>query len=267
MAERSPEKNSKTGKYRPSCPIDTLSEAGPDEVECDDCALDPMCRILDYNEGENRPPEGILLRRQAVKRGETLFWMGDPFRSIFAVKAGSFKTLVPLEQEGERVIGIHLPGELIGAEALSARQYSCTARALEPGSVCELRMARLEESGRAVEVLQRGVIELLGREVAFSHALTSSLIRQSGEQRVAAFLLNLSGRLDARGMRGAEFTLQMSRSDMASYLGLAGETVSRLLTKFQKSGALTIRHKRVCLKDRELLERFAVPAEGRPHRR
>lgn len=267
MVERKPENNTEVDARPRSCRIDTASEARADEVECDDCALDPMCRILDYNEGDNRPPEGILLRRQAVNRGKSLFWIGDPFRSIFAVKSGSFKTLIPLQQGGERVIGIHLPGELIGAEALSARRYSCTARALEPSSVCELRMERLQESGRDLEVLQRGIIELLGREVAFSHALTGSLIRQSAEQRVAAFLLNLAVRFDARGMRGAEFTLNLSRADMASYLGLAGETVSRLLTKFRKVGALTLRRKRVRLKDRELLERLAACAGGRPQRR
>ena len=267
MVEQKPRNSTKVDVQPRSCRIDRVSEVEADGVECDDCALDPMCRILDYNQGENRPPDGILLRRQAVNRGNTLFLMGDPFRSIFAVKSGSFKTLIPLHQGGGQVIGIHLPGELIGAEALSTRRYSCTARALEPSSVCELRMARLEESGRSLEVLQRGVIELLGREVAFSHALSNSLIRQSGEQRVAAFLLNLSVRLDARGMHGAEFSLSLSRSDMASYLGLAGETVSRLLTKFQKVGALTIRHKHVCLKDRKLLEQFAARAGGRsPHR-
>ena len=234
---------------------------GPEEVECEDCALDPMCQILDYNEGDNPPPEGILLRRQAVRRGETLFRAGDPFRSVFAVKSGSFKTLILLEGGRERVIGLHLPGELIGAEALSTGHYSCTARALETGSVCELRTGRLSDSGRSVEVMQRGIIELLGREVAFRHLLSSSLIRQSGEQRLAAFLLNLSERLMARGAGGVEFTINMSRSDIASYLGLATETVSRLLTKFQKAGILGIRHKRVRIKEREQLERIAA-AEG-----
>ena len=254
-------------REKPHCECSPPNGTGPEEVECEDCALDPMCRILDYNEGANPPPEGILLRRQSVRRGETLFRMGDPFRSVFAVKSGSFKTLILLEQGGERVIGLYLPGELIGAEAMSTGHYSCTARALETGSVCELRVGRLPESGRSIEALQRGIIDLLGREVAFRHQLSSSLIRQSGEQRLAAFLLNVSERLTARGSGGKEFTIHMSRSDIASYLGLATETVSRLLTKFQKAGLLFIRHKRVRIKEREQLERIAAAEGTGPQRR
>ncbi len=227
------------------------------EVDCDVCALDPVCRILEYDEGDIPLPPGILLRRKAVRRGGTLFKCGDPFQSIFAVKSGSFKTLVSSKKGGDRIIGFHLPGELMGAEALAGKYYGCTARALEPGSVCELRIQRLSETGRAVELLQQGVIELLGREVAFSHAISSSLIRQSAEQRLAAFFLNLSNRLSGRGIRCAGFMLYLSRRDTASYLGLASETVSRLLGQFQKLGILTVKNRRICVIDVAFLERLA----------
>ncbi len=216
-----------------------------------------MCRILEYDEGEIPLPTGILLRRQAVRRGQALFKSGDVFRSIFAVKSGSFKTLIPSPQGEERIIGFHLPGELMGAEALSGKRYECTARALEPGSVCELRIWRLSETGRAVESLQQGVIELLAREVASIHAISRSLIRQSAEKRLAAFFLDLSSRLGTRGMLGTGFMLQMSRRDTASYLGLASETVSRLLSRFQKLGILAVKNKSVRVIDTAHLERLA----------
>ncbi len=235
-----------------SCP-----EGERKEVECEDCSLDPLCLLLDYAGDDSGLPPGILLRRQSVARGESIFRKGDPFRSLFAVKSGSFKTLNPVPDGPDQVIGFHLPGELIGVEGVAAGSYSCTARALEPSSICELRMERLSESGRPMEILQRGIIELLGKEVAFQHTLKTPLIRQSAEQRIAAFILNMHQRLEQGGLGGKDFTLSMSRSDIGSYLGLASETVSRVMTRFQKMGLVTIQRKRVILEDPKRLAAFA----------
>jgi CRP/FNR family transcriptional regulator len=203
--------------------------------------------LIDYGEGASRIPGGILLRRQQVARGETIFREGAPFRSIFAVKSGSFKSLICPQEGGDQVVGFHFAGELIGTDGVADDRYTCTATALEPSSVCELRLERLPETGRPLELLQQGVIALLGQEVAFNHSLGAALIRQNGDQRVAAFLLNVSRRLHLRGMPCLRFYLNMSRTDIASYLGLAGETVSRMLTRFQREGVLALRRKHVQL--------------------
>ncbi len=221
----------------------------PLEVECDACGLDPICQVLDYAEAGSGVPEGVLLRRQPVARGEILFQASEVFSSIYAIKSGSFKTYTSSPGGGDRVIGFHQPGELIGVEAVSSGSYPCTARALEPSSVCELRISRLPEAGRPNEVVQQALIQLLGSEVAFSHIVITALIQQNGEQRLAAFLLNISNRRLERGLPESEFYLQMSRADIANYLGLASETVSRLLTRFQNQGLITLRRKQVLLRD------------------
>jgi len=215
------------------------------EVECEDCGLDPICMVLDYAGEESGVPEGILVRRRPIERGETLFHRDDPFRYLYAVKSGTFKTLIPHQERSDQVVGFHLPGELIGAEAMAGERYPCTARALEASSVCELCLERLPDAGRPLEALQRSIIELLGKEVAFNHELIGSLVHQTAEQRVAGFLLSLSDRLQRRGMPGTEFTLTMSRSDIGNYLGLASETVSRIMTRFQGQGLIRIQRKRV----------------------
>jgi len=228
------------------------------EVECENCGLDPICVVLDYAETESGVPEGILLRRRPVARGETIFRFEDPFRSIFAVKSGSFKTFIPHRNRGDQVVGFQLAGELIGVESIVSDSYPCTARALENSSVCELRLERLPETGKPLEALQRSVIELLGKEVAFHHELISSLVHQSAEQRIAGFLLSLSDRLQRRNMPCAEFNLSMSRTDIGNYLGLASETVSRILTRFQKSGWVRLQRKRASLIDRSALEELTA---------
>lgn len=228
------------------------------EVECRDCGLDPICMVLDYAQEASGVPEGVLLRRRPLERGETVFRQGDPFRSIFAVKSGSFKTFLLPTARSRQVIGFQFPGELIGVEAMSQKIYPCTARALEKSSVCELRLARLPESGRPLEVLQASIIELMGNEVAFNHRLVSSLVHQSAEQRIAGFILSLSSRLARRGLPGMAFTLTMSRTDIGNYLGLASETVSRVLTRMGRSGAVRLLRKRVLILDRNALEQLAA---------
>jgi len=209
--------------------------------------------LLEYAEDDSNLPEGILLRRRPVARGETLFRTGDPFHSVFAVKSGSFKTLLPSQSGQDQIIGFHFPGETMGTAGVAEGIYPCTARALEVSTICEVRMERLEESGQSAEMLQRAIIEMLGKEVSFNNTLMTSLIRQSAEQRIGAFLLNLSQRLKVRGQTGEEFSLSMSRSDMGSYLGLASETVSRVLTRFQKAELIELDKKRVHLLSPERL--------------
>lgn len=223
------------------------------EVDCNYCNLDPLCALLEYAEKDSALPEGILLRRRPVMRGESLFRNGDPFYSVFAVKSGSFKTLLPSQSGHDQIIGFHFPGETLGTAGVAEGIYPCTARALEASTICEVRMERLEESGRSTEMLQRAIIEMLGKEVAFNNALLTSLIRQSAEQRIGAFLLNLSQRLRSHGQTEVEFMLTMSRSDMGSYLGLASETVSRVLTRFQKAGLIALDKKRVQIAQSEEL--------------
>lgn len=238
---------------RSTCATHGCSAKMGREVDCSYCNLDPLCLLLDYAENQNNLPDGILLRRRPVMRGESLFRAGDPFYSVFAVKSGSFKTLLPTQSGHDQIIGFHFPGETMGTAGVAEGVYPCTARALEASTICEVRMERLDESGKSTEMLQRAIIEMLGREVAFNNSLLTSLIRQSAEQRIGAFLLNLSQRLRAHGQPEMDFMLSMSRSDMGSYLGLASETVSRVLTRFQKSGLIALDKKRVQLLQSEKL--------------
>ncbi|MES9924036.1 MAG: helix-turn-helix domain-containing protein [Candidatus Thiodiazotropha endolucinida] len=206
-----------------------------------------MCQVLEYAEPGSGVPSGILLRRQSVKKGEMLFGAEQLFKAVYAVKSGSFKAMIPDLNRQERVVGFYLPGDLIGIEGMANQHYSYSVRALEAGSVCVLDIGRLTESGRPTEAIQRALIDMLGREVALNHSQTASLIRQNADQRLAAFILALALRTSLRGLGGDRLYLGMSRSDMASYLGLARETVSRVLTRFQKEGLIQLRNQSLML--------------------
>lgn len=240
------------------CALRHVAGLDESEVACEDCGLDPMCTVLDYGEAGSGISESLLMRRKPVSAGEVLFSAGHPFDAIYAVKSGSFKSLTSDSRSAERVVGFYFPGELVGVEGMADQRYASTVRALEPGQVCVLHLEHLQGAPRPPERLQQALIEMLSREVAVNRQLMTALVRQNAEQRVAAFLLSLSERLRRRGFDADLFSLRMSRGDIGSYLGLARETVSRLLTRFQQQGMIRLRQRQMQLMDTEQLRLIAT---------
>lgn len=224
-----------------------------DEVACSACGLDPMCSLLEYAESGSGIPEGVLQRRRPVSRGESVYQKGDAFCSVFAIKSGSFKSIETMDGQHEQVVGFHLAGELMGAEGMAQGVYPSSGVALESSQVCELRIDRLPETGKSLELMQQRIIRLLGEEVAFSHELISTLVHKRADRQVCSFLLNLSHRLEHRDMPDTDFSLEMSQSDIGSFLGLANATVSRVLTRLHKSGIIRLRHRGIRILDSKAL--------------
>ncbi|MCG8050549.1 MAG: helix-turn-helix domain-containing protein [Candidatus Thiodiazotropha endolucinida] len=222
------------------CQQPEVDDPSRQEVACCDCGLNPLCQVVDYGASDLADSKLVLRRRQPMQRGELLFSAKQPFSALFAVKSGSFKAISVDLSGKERVVGFYLPGDLIGAEGIANRVHSFTVRALEESAICRMDLPQMPQSGRGNEMLQGALIHMLGEEVSINHLVTSSLIQQNAEQRLAAFILNLSVRCGMRGLSQYQLGLSMSRSDIASYLGLARETVSRTLTRFQNYGLIGI---------------------------
>jgi len=218
-------------------------------VACRDCTLFQLCLPLGIDDAALEQLDKIIKRRKPLKRNEHLFEVGNPFHAIYAVRSGSIKTYAPTEDGKEQVIGFHLPGELLGLDAINDGRHPCGARALEITSVCEIPFTRLEELGNRIPGLQHQILRIMSKEILDDHTLLTLLARKSAEERLAAFLLSLSVRFQRRGFSAKEFHLSMSRSDIGNYLGLAVETVSRIFTRFQSEQLLTAHRKHVMLHD------------------
>jgi CRP/FNR family transcriptional regulator len=150
-----------------------------------------------------------------------------------------------------------LPGELVGLDALEHDNHMCAAVAMETVHVCELPLAQLEEMCHRLPGLPHRILRLIGREVAAKHAMLLLLGKRSAKERLATFLLNLASRFRQRGFSEKEFNLSMPRDDIANYLGLARETVSRLLTRFEVDGLLSVQRRRVRIHDMDRLQALA----------
>ncbi len=233
------------------------------KVACRSCTLHELCLPLGIEGEELERLDRIIRRRRPLRRGDYLFRRGDAFRALYAVRSGAVKTYTLDEAGREQVTGFHLPGELVGLDAIGEGRHPLAARALERTSVCEIPFERLEPLTVEIPGLRRQLLRLMSRELVEDEAHLALLGQRDAEGRLAAFLLSLSQRYARRGFSAEEFRLPMSRTDLASYLGLAVETVSRLFTRFQGEGLLEVERKQVRLRDPEGLRALAVGG-GRP---
>ncbi len=233
------------------------------KVACKDCNLFQLCLPVGIDAGELEELDGIIKRRRPIKRGEHLFHVGSPFQAIYAVRSGSIRTYTPTEDGHEQVTGFHLPGELLGLDAIHLKHHPCAAKALETTSICEIPFDRLEELSTRLPSLQHQLLTVMSKELLHDQSLLMLLGKKSAEERLAALLLSLSERYQRRGFSPTDFYLSMSRNDIGNYLGLAVETVSRLFSRFQDDGVLIVQRKHICIQDLPQLRTIANSKGGK----
>ena len=166
------------------------------------------------------------------------------------MRGGFFKTYLIEASGREQVLGFHLPGELIGLDAIWPQKHQCNAVALSMATVCELPYGALTDLSEKLPGLQQSLLRLLSKELALSHSLAGDF---TAEERVAGFLMSLSSRMKLRGLSETNLTLAMSRRDLANYLRLATETVSRVFSRFEQDGLIAVDRREVTLRDPERL--------------
>lgn len=187
----------------------------------------------------------IVKRRRPVAHKERLFLAGAESKSLYVAREGSFKTVAFSESGQEQVIGFHLPGELIGLDALAAGYHRCDAIALEPAGVCDVPLSDLERVAAQVPGLQRQLLRVIGRSVGLAHDHMEMLGRRQASERVLLFLHGLAERYGVLGHADDLIELPMSREDIANYLGLVIETVSRSFRRLQDDGVIAVRGRQV----------------------
>ncbi len=217
------------------------------KIACKNCSLSTLCLPLGLESGDIDKLDQIVKRNRPLHRGDHLFRQGDQFGSLYAVKTGSIKTYAPSQDGGEQVLGFHLPGELIGLDAIEESKHHCSAKVLETTAVCEIPFGRLENLSRHLPSLQHQLFRLLSREIGHDEDMFTLLGKRNAEERLAAFLISLSERFKKRGFSASDFHLSMSRHEIGNYLGLAVETVSRLFTRFQDEGLIKVERRHIQL--------------------
>ncbi len=226
------------------------------KVACSSCSLRELCLPVGLSAADIEQVDELVGARRALRRGEVLFHAGDRFESLFAVRTGFFKTRISSEDGRDQVTGFQMAGELLGLDGISEDRHSCDAVALEDSQVCMIPYGRLEELSHKVTNLQRQFHRVMSREIVRDHGVMLLLGGMRAEARLAAFVLNLTQRLQARGFSGTSLVLRMTREEIGSYLGLKLETVSRAFSRFQEDGLLEVKQRDIRVLDEPGLRRL-----------
>jgi CRP/FNR family transcriptional regulator, anaerobic regulatory protein len=214
-------------------------------TSCEHCALNGVC-LPEGLAGKARSEfTALIFQHRRLQAGQALFRAGEVFNNLYFVKTGSLKTVVLLDDGREQVTGFHFPGDALGVDAITSPTHPSEAIALEDTYVCAIPFAQLTRLSQRVEHLQIYVQRLLAREVVRDQGLMLLLGRMHADERVAAFLINISRRFKARGYSAVEFTLSMAREEIGNYLGLTMETVSRCFSRLRSAGVLSAENRHV----------------------
>lgn len=230
-------------------------------VSCKQCGLFDLCFAQDVAESRRDELDRIIRRQRKLPREAHLFHAGQNLKSVCVVQTGMVKTY-RLSTEGDEVVtGFHLPGELIGLDAIGKGRHPEFAVALEDSKYCDIPFADFQKILEHSSSLNQLLLKLLSVDMAEVRELLVVIGKMDARARVATFLLNLAARLNRRGQTGDRFRLAMDRRDIANYLSLTIETVSRTLSWMQKEGMLTVRGKQVQLLDTDAM----LETAGREH--
>lgn len=229
---------------------------------CSNCGLREWCLPIGLSADELKRLDQLVYARRKVRRGEDLYRTGNEFSAIYAIQSGFFKNDLVSADGREQVIGFHMPGEILGIDGIGGGRYTCNAVALEDGDVCVIPFCQLEEISREVPGLQHQFHQLMGREMVRHQGFMLLLGSARAEVRLAAFLIDLCRRFEARSLSTSEFILRMTREEIGSFLGLRLETVSRLFSQFQRRNLVAVLQKHIRILDAAGLRRIVGPADG-----
>lgn len=225
------------------------SVPAPLKTLCSTCHLKDLCLPCGLTGSDVERLDELRFARRRIHEGQHLYHEGEKFQFIYAVRSGTFKSSLMLKDGREQVTGFQMAGELLGLDGLAAGKHASSATALEDAEICAIPYAHLSELAAGTPDLQHVISRLMSREIVREHSLMMLLGSMNAEERLAAFLLNVSQRMKARGYSASEFHLRMSRAEIGSFLGMKLETVSRTFSAFQQQRLLDVDKKHVRILD------------------
>ncbi|MEW5056572.1 MAG: helix-turn-helix domain-containing protein [Cycloclasticus sp.] len=209
-------------------------------LSCKNCSLGELCMPYGLSANDIDKLDQSVSHTKLLQKGETLYRQGTSFKSLYAVKSGSVKITSLNQEASEDVIGIYLPGEIIGFDGIATGEYQCTIHAIETSNVCEINLAEVQEN---IPGVSQQLLKHAGK--AINHGrYARSVAKVSARKRIISFLLDLSDRYRHRGYLATEFELYLSRGELGNLLNLSAETISREIHKLEREKLISIVNKR-----------------------
>jgi CRP/FNR family transcriptional regulator, anaerobic regulatory protein len=222
---------------------------------CSTCHLRDLCLPCGMTDPDVNRLDTLMFARRRVEAGQTLYREGDRFQFIYAVRAGTLKSSLMLADGREQVSGFHIAGELVGLDGVAQGRHASATTALEDTEICAIPYANLTDLTATEAGMHHVINRLMSREILREGSLMMLLGSMNADERLSAFLVNLSQRFGARGYSEREFHLRMSRAEIGSYLGLKLETISRTFSNLQQDRLLEVDKRHIRIVDLERLKR------------
>lgn len=231
---------------------------------CELCPLDEHCILCSRFLPSSGASRSAALRSEKLKRGDTLFTAGQPFKQLYVIRSGSIKTSI-IGREGEsQITGFHLPGALLGLDGVAGGEYAHCAQALENCTLCSISFAEFSAHLASKPQYLQQLLRRVSLDIKRGNKTVFMLGRCNAQQRMARFLLELSECYQRAGLASDRLSLTMSRTDIASYLGLASETACRVLQRFHASGLVHVERRDIQLKNIAQLRAVANDVAASP---
>ncbi|MDN4502657.1 helix-turn-helix domain-containing protein [Alteromonadaceae bacterium BrNp21-10] len=234
-----------------------LSQNRQHNSQCEHCTLSSACQ----SERSNGELQLNHMPHRIYHRGETLYSMGSPFSALYILRSGSAKAYFSSYSGEEQISGFYYPGDLIGLDGFDADTHAYSLKFLETSSVCSIGVDEFNKTMGESAVLRKQILKSMSHAILGEQQQLFSVNKYTSEQRLAKFLLDLSNRFQQRGLSGKVFDLSMTRIDIANFLGMAIETISRLLGKLQQEGIIDVQRRQIRLLNKERLNDSLVADE------
>ena len=223
------------------------------QVACSQCSLVELClpKGLTYEELEIF--EQTVHPKKPLKKSEYLYRAGELMSSLYTVKTGAFKANIDSADGQENIVGFFLPGELIGLDGIASGEYQCDIIALGDAHVCQLPYQEFQRISNQFPILREEILSISSSNMTTAQKMLFFIGKRPVEERLSMFLIGLSQRFGARGLSELRFQLSMSRHDIANYLGMAPETISRQFKKMQNQGLISINNRDITINDQSAL--------------
>lgn len=229
----------------------------PTQIACKNCQLQSFCSQLEPDSALPRHLDQIAEHPRPLHRGEHLFHQGQPFRNLYVVRTGGIKLYLTTYDGTEQILNFYFPGELLSLDSIVSGQHKTSAVALDTTSVCRLPFERVKSLCHEYPRLYDKLFEFAGQEIANEHIMMLTMGQKSADEKFAVFLLDIAMRHKKSGHYHQNIQLCMSRHDIANYLFLADETISRLFSKFSTQNILKTNRKTIQILDFNRLEAIA----------
>lgn len=229
-----------------------------ESTRCSTCMLKEVCLPVGMSRGDVERLDELIKERIRLPKGSALYGIGDRADAIYGIRSGSIKTQLEGSSGQLQITGFLLPGEIVGMDGLLESRHVSHAIALEDSEVCVIRINEMDAIAQQLPALQHQFRRLMSKEINRSHQLLMAIGSLRSEQRLAAFILNMSQRLATLGYSPNEFLLRMTREEIGNYLGLTLETVSRLFSRFAREGLLRIQQREIRILDMHGLQELAL---------